>query len=816
MTRPGAKLFNFRDVLDDGGLIARRRGDYERRVEQLEMAAEVDAALRERRHLTVEAGTGVGKSFAYLVPAILFAVEDQVRDYRPNEAFPWGPDEAPSGAGASENSSDSPKKTGVAPSESAASRTLSERIEAAKAAASEILRPQETLRNGGDDGETPRPKSAFGVLEDGAESTAETRRVVVSTHTIGLQEQLFEKDAPFLTSILPFEFSVALVKGRSNYLCRRRFASAAKSAAGGTLFETDEQKEFERLKKWLETTVDGSLSDLSPTPNPEVWNEICCEQGNCLGRKCPFFERCFYAKARRRLDSAKILIVNHALLFSDLAIRNIGGSILPRYDAVIFDEAHTMEQVAAEHLGVELSQYQIDYLLNRLYNDRTNRGLLVEETARVPFGADKETFERAARWVDDCRFRAEEFFASLADWLAARPGSSGRVFERKIVKNGLSEGLARLRDALRNASDSLEDPARRQEYVAARTRVEAFLSALDDWLEQRAENFVYWLEKSRSRGRLKIVMKAAPVDVAPILRKTLFNVVPTVVAASATLTTATPKSRKKSGKSGASGASEANGAPPGGADFDAASAEETRRAFAFFRSRVGLSDARARALGSPFDYRRQMTLVLARGLELDDEAARRRGIVDGDRAAVDERRFYAALREYIAETDGGAFVLFTNNERMRRATDALFPWFAENEYPFFSQSEGLPRQKMVRAFKETKRSVLFGVDSFWQGVDVPGAALRNVIIVKFPFLAPEQPLVEARLEAIEARGGSSFRDYLLPTAILKFKQGVGRLIRTKSDVGQVVVLDPRVHTKSYGREFLRALPDCKIRIDDFS
>ena len=782
MTRPGA-TFNFRDVLDDGGLIARRRGDYERRVEQLEMAAEVDAALRERRHLTVEAGTGVGKSFAYLVPAILFAVEDQVRDYRPDEAFPWGPDEA----------SSEEKAPKISP-ENAALRTLSDRIDAAKAAASEILQP----KSGGD---ASKSKSAFGVLEDGAESTAETRRVVVSTHTIGLQEQLFEKDAPFLTSILPFEFSVALVKGRSNYLCRRRFASAAKSAAGGTLFETEEQKEFERLKKWLETTVDGSLSDLSPAPKPEVWNEICCEQGNCLGRKCPFFERCFYAKARRRLDSAKILIVNHALLFSDLAIRNIGGSILPRYDAVIFDEAHTMEQVAAEHLGVELSQYQIDYLLSRLYNDRTNRGLLVEEMARVPFGADKETFERAARWVDDCRFRVEEFFGDLADWLEARPGSSGRVFERKIVKNGLSEGLARLRDALRNASDSLEDPARRQEYVAARTRVEAFLSALDDWLEQRAEGFVYWLEKSRSRGRLKIVMKAAPVDVAPILRKTLFNVVPTVVAASATLTTATPKSRKKSGKN-------ASDAAP--------SEEETRRAFAFFRSRVGLSDARARALGSPFDYRRQMTLVLARGLELDDEAARRRGIGDGDRAAADERRFYAALREYIAETDGGAFVLFTNNERMRRATEALFPWFAENEYPFFSQSEGLPRQKMVRAFKETKRSVLFGVDSFWQGVDVPGAALRNVIITKFPFLAPEQPLVEARLEAIEARGGSSFRDYLLPTAILKFKQGVGRLIRTKSDVGQVVVLDPRVHTKSYGREFLRALPDCKVRVDDFS
>ncbi len=767
-------MFNFRDVLDDGGLIARRRNDYERRVEQLEMAAEVDAALRERRHLTVEAGTGVGKSFAYLVPAILFAVEDQVRDYRPDEAFPWGPDE------------DAAEKPGDA--------ALRERIEAAKAAASEILRSKAPST-------AERGESASGVLEGGELSTAETRRVVVSTRTIGLQEQLFEKDAPFLSSILPFEFSVALVKGRSNYLCRRRFAAAAKSAAGGTLFETEEQKEFERLKKWLETTVDGSLSDLSPSPSAAVWDEICCEQGNCLGRKCPFYERCFYSKARRRLENAKILIVNHALLFSDLAIRNVGGSILPRYDAVIFDEAHTMEQVAAEHLGVELSQYRIDYLLNRLYNDRTNRGLLVEETARIPFGSDAKTFERAARWVDDCRFRAEEFFASLADWLEARPGSSGRVFERRIVKNGLSEGLARLRDALRDASDSLEDPARRQEYVAARTRVESFLSALDDWLDQRAEGFVYWLEKTGARGRTKIAMKAAPIDVAPILRKTLFNVVPTVVAASATLTTATPKSRRKSRKDG---------------PFDEPSAEEARRAFAFFRSRIGLTDARARALGSPFDYRRQMTLVLARGLELDDEAARRRGIGDDVRAAVDERRFYAALREYIAETNGGAFVLFTNSERMRRATAALLPWFAENEYPFFSQSEGLPRQKMVRAFKETNRSVLFGVDSFWEGVDVPGSALRNVIIVKFPFLAPTQPLVEARLEAIEARGGSPFREYLLPTAILKFKQGVGRLIRTKSDVGQVVVLDSRIDAKTYGKEFLRALPDCKIRIDDFS
>ncbi len=750
-------MLNYRDVLDNGGLIARRRAGYERRAEQLAMAAEVDAAIRSKRSIAIEAGTGVGKSFAYLVPAILYSVEEQARAYDGDEYFALPEDEPP--------------QPSVAP------RAVT------SAAAYE-------------DDELSRESDPFAL-----------RRVVVSTNTISLQEQLFHKDVPFLNSILPLSFSVALAKGRANYLCRRRFASAKKAVGKGTLLEDDGREELERIQEWLETTSDGSKSEIAPSPANDVWNEICCEQGNCLARKCQFYETCFYRQARRRLENANIIIVNHALLFSDLALKSSGGAILPNYDILIFDEAHTMENVASEQLGVEVTEYSIDYLLSRLYNDRTNKGLLVEETSRS-WSEEREIFVEAARLVDECRFRAERFFNELREWLEARPGSNGRVFEPEIVGAGLTEGLENLKNALRRAEETLEDPDRRQEYRAARMRVSAHIAEIEDWRLQRPEGYVYWLESFTSRKRPRVAMRAAPVDVAPILREKLFNVTPSVIATSATLTVGGVKSRA---------GSRAHEVPLDAiATNPDAESEETRRAFRFFRSRVGLTGAAARALGSPFDYKRQMTLVLAKKLELSELSAMRLGLSADERRAENERRLCAALRDYVAETDGGVFVLFTNAAQMKRVTATLNDFMVEQNYPFYSQSEGVPRQLMVRRFKESSRSVLFGVDSFWQGVDVPGAALRNVIIVKLPFLAPEQPLVEAKLEAIRDRGGNDFQEFLLPNAILKFKQGVGRLIRTKEDVGQVVLLDERVHTKTYGRQFLEALPDCRLRVDVFN
>ncbi|MBQ1336834.1 MAG: helicase [Thermoguttaceae bacterium] len=768
-------MFNYRDVLGPDGLIARRRANYERRDAQLAMAAEVDAAIRDRRSLAIEAGTGVGKSFAYLVPAILHVVEDQVRDFSEDPDGAYFPFDAEGESDAEKTAPDVP-----APSPDAAEEYS-------------------------EDADEPfRVESEESVNADGV-TPVEMRRVVVSTHTISLQEQLFEKDIPFLNAILPFEFTAALAKGRSNYVCRRRFHNTAKAASTGTLFETDLQKELTRIANWLDDCRDGSKSELNPTPAGEVWNEICCERGNCLGRNCKYHDECFYIRARKRLETAKLIVVNHALLFSDLAIRGDGngGSILPNYDVLVFDEAHTMEQVAAEHMGLELTQSSVDYLLTRLYNDRTNKGLLVDEASQFKIGLDREIFIDAEKTVDDCRLRADAFFSDLNDWLDARPGSNGRVMEKNIIPNRLSAGLVSLREQLRRCADSLDDLNRRAEYVSACGRVDAYLLAINSWLEQSQDGFVYWLERASGRKSVRIEMRSAPIDVAPILRAQLFNVVPTVIAASATLTTRTHGSKKSGSRRGQAPPSDEPRAIAAEPDKET---PETREAFEFFRSRVGMTGSRARALGSPFNYREQMTLVLAQGLELEGP----------NREEENERRLFAALQSYIEETEGGVFALFTNASQMRRATDALGRLLARENYPFFSQSDGAPRQRMVQMFKESSRSVLFGVDSFWQGVDVPGSALRNVIIVKFPFLAPEQPLVQARIERVKEQGGNPFRDYQLPTAILKFKQGVGRLIRTKSDVGQVVVLDERVHRKSYGRDFLRALPDCKLRVDVFN
>jgi len=655
------------DILGCSGRVAARLKNYEPRPQQMAMALAVEEAIQAGRHLIVEAGTGVGKSFAYLVPAIL-AVTGQIK--------------------------------------------------------------------------LPDPPN---IEEPFSKPPPSKPRVVIATHTISLQEQLLRKDLPFLNSVIPLEFSAVLVKGRRNYLSQRRLTNATGRARNLLSAET----EFDQLRQitdWSKETSDGSLSDLQYRPMPQVWDEVASDHGNCMGRKCPTYGDCFYYRARRRIHNAQILIVNHAMFFSDLALRRDGAQVLPNYDVVIFDEAHNVEAVAGNHLGLSVSSGQVEWVLNKLYNDRTNRGLLVHHNM-----GDRQ------QKVMECRFRAEDLFDAVGQWY--QNSSNGRVHEPNAFENALSDPLNQLAGQLRNCGKSFP-PEQQQDFIAAGNRLETLASQIETWRSHKIEEAVFWVEESTRRGRRRYTLAAAPIDVEPELRKQLFDKVPTVVMTSATLAT-------------------------GGGSFD------------FFKSRVGLAQSESLCLGSPFDYARQTRLILLDGMP--DPGAEPR---------LYEQRAAEMIRRYTGRTEGRAFVLFTSYQMMKRVASMLARWLAEENLTLFSQADGMPRSLMLSRFKENARSVLFGTDSFWQGVDVQGEALQNVIITKLPFGVPDRPLIQARLQRIRARGGNPFRDYQLPEAVIKFKQGFGRLIRSKTDKGIVVILDPRVRSKPYGRTFLASLPDC--------
>ena len=657
-----------RDFFGENSPLARIKlsggGEYEIRPQQAQMAQAISQALDKRENLCVEAPTGVGKTFAYLVPAIFYA-----------------------------------EQTGKA--------------------------------------------------------------VIISTHTINVQEQLLHKDMPLLLHLLDKDLPYCVAKGRSNYLCLRKVA---------ILGDQDQQllpwpgqkQELRKLLTWADETTDGDRANLPGGISYNLWESVCAERGNCQGNECSFFGSCFLQKARRAVMQSRLVITNHAYFFCALALEQElqkekirekdRNAALPEYSAVIFDEGHTLENTAAENLGLKADTFVIRHLLNRLFHEGRNTGLLAGDGCAAA---------RAA--AQQARSILEMFAGRLVEWIRQQVPDLAplRYTSPGHIENYLDSPLQRLDSELASRLEIVGTSSDQGvELAAVRDGLREQNEALTTFFAMGFSDYVYWFEVT-GKERQEISFNCVPIDVGPLLQKQVFATpkgIPVIIT-SATL------------------------AINGNVQY--------------FLRRIGATNSRSLVLDSPFDFATQAKMYLPQSMPDPKDQAY-------------QSELESHIRHFLLKTKGHAFVLFTSYSTLRRTADDLEQFLSENQMETYIQGDGLTPRQMLEKFRSGKNAVIFGTDSFWVGVDVPGDALCNVIITKLPFAVPDHPLIAARGEAINKRGGNSFRDYSLPEAVLKFRQGVGRLIRTRSDHGIIVILDGRVLGRSYGRSFLNSLPQCPI------